>query len=150
MTSVSKSTNSGNSGVSYIQDPTNYWSYQPGSIKLKADYEGDVEVDEMGALGIQAGGATSKEYSKKTYIIEQDGVKKIIEEEIETISMPPVIATGASAQNVSILAHERAKTIKLSHRPVVSDKEKTQIESLDKINMLSFLGCFGGRREAFF
>lgn len=136
--------------MSYIHDPTKFYKYEPGRIGDEADYEGDVEVDEIGALGIQAGGATSKEYEKRTYIVEQDGVKKIIEEEIETISMPPVIATGASAQNVEILGHDLAKTIKLSHKPVVSMKEKTQIESLDKINIFSFLGCFGGKKEAFF
>jgi hypothetical protein len=147
---VLKSNDTGNQGVNYFKENEEFWSYVPGQIKLKADYALPVDVDLATALASGVAGNFEREVEKKTYVVEENGVKKIIQEEIETVKLPVSYNAGAGVNSVAFGNLEQARTIKLSHKPVVSEREKKQIESLDKKNIFSFLGCFGGRKEAFF
>ena len=95
-------------------------------------------------------GLNQREVEKRTYVIEEDGVKKIVEEEIETIIKNPAGLTGRQAQDVALSDVEHARAIKAWHNPVVSDHQKKRITSLKDKNVFSFIGCFGGKDKAFF
>ncbi len=140
----------GSSGVQYNPNYDNFWSYIPGDIKYHSDYQRPISVEQLVAGGIHPQEGGERELVKNTYVIEEDGVKKIVEEEIETVKLPPAGSGIKTAQNVEIGLVPQARAIKLYHYPVVSDREKKKIESMDRKNIFSFLGCFGGRKEAFF
>lgn len=136
--------------MAYIKEDHKYFKYEPGNIKHEADYDDRVDMQNLGAIAAGMTGPQERYIEKKQYIIEEDGVKKMIEEEIERIVESPNGVAGSSAQDVYVHGLERARAIKKWHNPVVSDREKKKIESLDKRNIFSFIGCFGGREKAFF
>lgn len=96
------------------------------------------------------GGGNDRQVEKRTYVVQDGPVKKIIEEEIETIRLAPNGTEIKTAQDVTIGLVDRARAIKLYHQPVVSGREKKKINSLDDKSIFSFLGCFGGDKRAFF
>lgn len=140
----------GSSGVVYTLNPEGFWSYVPGSIVYHSDYQRPITVEQLAAYAGIAGEGSERTFEKRTYVINEGGVKKIVEEEIETTKLAPGGNNISTAQNVTIGMVDRARTIKLDHRPVVSDREKYKIDSLENKNIFSFLGCFGGRKQAFF
>jgi len=147
---VEKVDASSKSGVAYIKQDHKYYSYTPGKIETETDYDDGVKARDLGATLVGFSGMNRRTVERKSYVVNEGNVKKLIEVELEKVTESPFGAAGSSAQDVYIHGVDRARAIKKWHNPVVSDTEKKKIESMDKRSIFSFMGCLGGSEKAFF